>query len=300
MKKGWVIGAVTVVGLGLTLAYWNWSVSPRAVEGRTGPRSTLQSPISPKSAVKPGSSASQGQQSSPQSSIVGSLETQSFTEILRLAERGNPAAQRVLSDRYSDCSAYSLSPARYKANVEATAKMAGLPKVTVDRITAIADALCADVDSGQPIPHEAVNLWLEQSAKNGDLIAKVKLAAKAPAKLQATDANRLISDVVASDDPNALLELASLIGRVNDEGIDPRYEGYVGGGPNDEYAWAIAACRKGAPCGADSRVMKLVCINTMRCSYNNYEQFLLTEMVPQGGRKRVEQIAKALEQDFIN
>ncbi|MGO1070621.1 hypothetical protein [Lysobacter sp. CA199] len=178
--------------------------------------------------------------------------------------------------------------------------MAGLPRETVDRITAIADTLCADVDSGQPIPHEAVNLWLEQSAKNGDLIAKVKLAAKAPAKLHATDANRLISEVVSSDDPNALLELASMIGRVNDTGIDPRYEGYVGGGPNDEYAWAIAACRKGASCGADSRVMKLVCINTMRCGYNDYEQFLLTEMVPQGGRKRVEQVATALEQDFIN
>lgn len=300
MKKGWVIGAVAVVGLGLTLAYLDRSANPRTASGESGPLSTSRSPTTQKAAVKSDSSASQGQQSSPQPSTARPLETQSFGEILRLAEQGNPAAQRALSDRYSDCSAYSLSPTRFKANVEATAKMASLPKATVDRVTAIADTLCTDVDGGQPIPHEAVNLWLEQSAKNGDLIAKVKLAAKAPAKLKPTDANQLISDVIASGDPNALLELASLTGRLDDSGIDPKYREYVGGGPNDEYAWALAACRNGAACGADSRIMKLVCINTMRCSYNSYEQFVLTEMIPQGGKKRAEQIAKALEQNFIN
>lgn len=298
MNNKWLFvgGAAAVVGLG---ALWLYMAPPAKLKAPDAPEASQISKLQSSRAVVAEGNG-QAQATARRLPLDQPLEQQGFKEIQRLAEQGNPAAQRVLSDRYADCSAYSLSPARYKANVEATAKIGGVPKPTIDRIKASVDALCAEVDNGQPIPLDAVNLWLEQSAKNGDLIAKVKLAARAPNELRPADANGLISDVVSSGDPNAILELSHLVGRLDDAGIDAKYARYVGGGPNDEFAWAIAACRKGASCGANSRIMKLVCINTMRCNYADYEQFLLTEMVPQGGRKRVDQVVDALERSFID
>lgn len=295
MKKKWLLAGLIVVGLGAIALYRGHDAARPRVIG-----SSKHVPTPSGGAVDTFQADELKRKTAPRSSKKLPLEQQDFREIRRLADQGNPVAQRVLSDRYADCSSYSLSPARYKETVEGIAKMGGVPKATVEHIKASADRLCADVDDGQPIPHEAVDLWLEQSAKNGDLIAKVKLAAKAPEELKPAEADQLISDVVASGDPNALLELSMLVGQINDVGDDSKYQRYIGGASSDESAWAIAACRRGASCGADSRIMKLICINTMHCDYSSYEQFLLAEVVPKGGMKRIDAVAKALDQNFVN
>ncbi|HET8818277.1 MAG TPA: hypothetical protein VFM73_01885, partial [Xanthomonadaceae bacterium] len=136
---------------------------------------------------------------------------------------------------------------------------------------------------------EAGLLWLEQAAKAGDLVAQAKLAARKPNETPPDEVNDLLASAIQESNPDALLSAAPLLGATSKQGIDPRFAAYVGS-PNDEYAWAIAACRMGADCGPNSHVMNEICLSSLYCDYSNYEQFIRAEVLPNAQLERVNQI----------
>ena len=214
------------------------------------------------------------------------LQTMTFEEIKSAAARGSVIAQRQLADIYAMCGPYSINPAGWLATLDNLTKIAPESKKGMDQVKKRLVARCDQVDGGQFIPKEARTLWAQQAAKNGDVTSKVKLRIDSPEPLSGREAGELADAAVASGDPQALLEISSLMARPTEDEVPDRYA-QVSGNPIAGVAWGIAACRAGAACGSGSMLMDSVCMSTGRCNYPSYEAFLMGEMVPPGERARL-------------
>lgn len=281
MRKGTVLVLAGVISLGVVgVALWQ-----------------LREPIEAPPTVGADPQVTQQNEGAEPRIVAGSVAAnrlqrtaaEPFVSIARRAEAGDPAAQRLLGERYLDCLPFSLSPEVHKQTLRALAELRGLPEATATIATTGIDRHCGGIDGGQPIPLEAGFLWLEQAAKAGDLVAQAKLAALKPNETPPDEVNDLLASAILESNPDALLSAAPLLGATSKDGIDPRFASYVGS-PNDEYAWAIAACRMGADCGPTSHVMTELCLSSLYCGYSNYEQFIRAEVLPDAQLERVDRI----------
>jgi len=214
------------------------------------------------------------------------LQAMTFEEIKAAAARGSVIAQRQLADIYAMCGPYSVNPATWLATLDGLAEASPQAKQGMEQVKKRLVARCDQVDGGQVIPKEARNLWAQQAAKNGDVTSTVKLRVESPDPLSGKEAAELADAVVASGDPQAMLEMSSLMSRPIEDELPDRYA-QVAGNPTAGVAWGIAACRAGAACGNGSMLMDSVCMSTGRCNYPSYEAFLMGEMVPPGERARL-------------
>lgn len=280
MRKSLLLAFLGIFALGLVV-YFLWQPrtpelpSQSALEANDASRSTVE-----ESRVVAGSF---------EANRLALTAVESFQDIARRAEAGDPVAQRLLGERYIACMAFSLSPETHKETLRELARMRGLPESTATMVTAGVERLCGGIDGGEPIPLEAGELWLEQAARSGDLVAQAKLAARKPNSTEPEEVNNLLVSAIQESNPNALLAAAPLLGATSKDGIDPEFAAFVGN-PNDEYAWAIAACRMGADCGPNSQIMTEICLSSLYCNYSNYEQFIRAELLPDGQLERVNKI----------
>ena len=236
----------------------------------------------------PGSIAANGNPgasgTSPSTDDFGSNMT--FEQIKREAEHGSAKAQRQLSEIYAFCAPYSLGPEKWLAGLD---NLATLAPASVNGITSVKKRLamrCKEVDFGQPIPAEAYRLWAEQAAKGGDVASKIKIRTWATQPLLAGETSVLLDEVFSSSDADALLEMSQLMSRPVTGELSGRYQ-QITGDPTAGAAWGIAACRAGASCGEGSLMMDSICMSTGKCNYSNYEDFLMSEVVPPGERARM-------------
>lgn len=239
----------------------------------------------PVSAMPPGAPVAQ--------SAIRNTAPLSFVEIKQNAERGDPVAQRELSSIYEECLAYSLNSTVYLQGLDDLSKLNPGSTKRMQEIKVRQTTRCAGVDDGAPIPLEAYQLWLEQAARGGDLTARIKLKARSLEEIPAEEVGALGDAAIASKDPLALFELAALMGKPSSGNVVGPLAA-VAGSSSRGHAWAITACRMGAPCGARSVTMTSVCISTGRCNYSDYESFIMAEV---GASERT-QIRTAM--DVIN
>lgn len=287
MRRGLFLACIGVVTLGL-LIYLLWE--PRAPE-RASDVAVAESDGSPTARAEP-----RVVSGSFEANRLALTAPEPFDDIARRAEAGDPVAQRLLGQRYMDCMAFSFSPETHKETLRELARMRGLPEATATLVTTGIEKLCGGIDGGQPIPLEAGELWLEQAARSGDLVAQAALAARRPNATEPEEVNDLLVSAIQERNPNALLAAAPLLGVTSRTGIDPEFAALVGS-TNDEYAWAIAACRMGADCGPGSRTMTSLCLSLLYCNYSNYEQFIRAELLPDGQLERVDRILALVRGD---
>lgn len=221
----------------------------------------------------------------------------SFNDIKGRAESGDAIAQRHLSEIYEDCMFYSFNPEKHFLGMDQLSNLKPESKPYLQKIKVQMREFCSTVDNGQAIPVEAYKLWRERSAQAGDLTSKIRIRSHPDNTPSATELQLFFEEVSQTGDPSAMFEFGSLAAS-NEEwtgvkGNEALYGQYA------EYAWQIAACRRGLNCSGDSRLMRNLCIGTMMCQHNNYEDFLFTEMVPQGARKEIEKRVLIINKDFI-
>lgn len=226
------------------------------------------------------------------------LNGTSFDAVKSLAEQGDAVAQRRLSEIYEDCFAYSLSPERYFEGMDQLSSMKPASKPHIEKIKKATNDFCKTVDSGQPIPNEAYKLWLKQSAQTGDLIADIRQTSRAARKLTPVELKNYADRVTASKDPEAAYEFSTLLGNFDGE-WPVENEADVFRKQLADQAWAIAACRSGMNCSEQSRLMRLVCTNSMTCQYSSYEQFVFSEIVPPAQRSDLERMIGLIRLRFI-
>ena len=210
----------------------------------------------------------------------------SFVDIKSRAESGSAEHQRRLAEVYEDCGAISIDRSRYMANLDYLAELNPDSKSQIQRIKRSITDQCAAVDRGEPIPADAARLWLAQAAKGGDLVAELKLQVYKPAGVEPAQMSQLVAETLQSDNAEAMLALSNIARHacLQETRANP-----ICGSPAAEWAWAIAACRRGASCGPESRLMTQLCISTGRCNYPSYENFLANEVVPPAQRRNVDQ-----------
>lgn len=263
----------------------------------------------------PGNSVSQEQQSSnrPPAGAEASAQTQepaagqrdfflggiSFADIKSRAEAGDPVAQRHLSEMYEDCMLYSIGAERYLTGLDQLYNLKPRPKSKpfLEKIKAQTRAFCSTVDGGQVIPPEAYKLWLKLSADNGDLISKIRTSTRSANQVSAADFESYLDNVSTSEDPMAMFEFATMVGMRSEESVNEKYNPVLYG-EYAQHAWEIAACRNGMDCSNNSRLMRQICTGFMICHYANYEQFLYSEMVPQGAKEDVEKRISLINSEF--
>lgn len=209
-----------------------------------------------------------------------------FEQIKTEAERGSAVAQRELSELYGFCMPYSLNSSTQLQTLDHLASLAPDSKAGMDEVKARMITRCDGVDSGQPIPMEAVSLWATLAASSGDVASQVRLRVTSLDPLSSDEVSSLADAALVSRDPNAMLEMSNLMFRPMTGEISERYKG-ISGSPLAGAAWGIAACRAGASCGNGSMLMDSLCVSTGRCQHRSYEDFVFAQMVPPAERRRV-------------
>lgn len=213
----------------------------------------------------------------------------SFVDVKSRAEAGDLAAQRQLSEMYEDCMFYSIGSERYLNGLDQLYNVKPRPKSKpfLEKIKAQTRNFCDTVDGGQVIPPEAYKLWLKQSADNGDLISSIRINTRSANEVSATEFESYLDKVSKSANPIAMFEFATMVGMRHQESSNEKYNPVLYG-EYAQHAWEIAACRNGMDCSNNSRLMRQVCTSFMICHYANYEQFLYSEMLPQGAKEEIE------------
>jgi hypothetical protein len=212
-----------------------------------------------------------------------------FDRLRSEAMQGVARSQWHLAQIYGLCQSYSLDPPRFLASIDAMAGQAPASRAGIERLQRRMADRCSKVDSGEPIPHEAIKGWLEIAAGNGSVAAKISLRVSSLEPLSAQELDDLVGAVARAPDPDAMLELSNLALRPVEGAMSERHAQAVGN-PLAGVAWGIAACRIGAACGPGSMAMDSICINSGQCSYASYETFLREELVPPAQVERLDRM----------
>ncbi len=215
----------------------------------------------------------------------------SFDSVMRLAEQGDPKAQRLLADIYGDCAQYILFGEKYFDHLDVLATMKPQNKPQLDMIKQRMAAFCPTVtltenEKGRPDPFTAMKNWTRISAEGGDLISEMNDRVLSREFLSDKGFKDYITKAFRSGDPKAVFAISELMTVAegypgdpeSEDGIDARDLGY---------AIQIAACRSGMSCGTDSRLMRQICISHGACQYRSYEEFVMSALVPPERRGRV-------------
>lgn len=240
----------------------------------------------------------------PKTSAAGSAPAlpphdAAFEGIKADANRGDPAAQRALALRYEACFSYSLGPQFTEASLARREKKNPADAAHIRRLRAHFASYCGAVDGGALIPPDAVDLWLEQAAKGGDLMAQVIIASEAITPPSAEARAALFARARDAKDPGVVFRLSNLAadaqGTTDDPALAPGLDSNA-----QRFAWRIAACRAGYDCSALSPVMAGLCVDSGFCGYDDYEQFVLALMIPPQNRAAFEERVRTIQSRYLS
>ncbi len=221
-----------------------------------------------------------------------------FSLVKARAEQGDAEAQWMLSQMYDYCLSYSLNQPGTLKGIDQLVELKRTQKAGFERIKKELVERCATVDDGKPIPTEAVTLWVKQSAEQGYMTAKFRNAVLS----QEADPKTLLSYVDAIDKtsaPQAVFEMGTLARLIEPNWKDKETAAAFSSGKYAKYAWELAACRSGLDCSQSSSVMYWVCFQG-GCGYDNYEQYVMSELVTPAGKKQLEESIRMIQENFLN
>ena len=224
-----------------------------------------------------------------------------FATISARANQGDAEAQWVVSQIYEYCFSYSLSPQKALNQYDALEKIypAAKRREVHNAFVGIKSQLakrCPQVDNGAPIPAEAITMWLEQSAKNGFLVARIR----SESLKESHDESALLALVgdIRGQPPRVVFEMGAMAPLIEKYWKDPSTAAAFSAGSYSQFAWQIAACRAGLDCSASSTVMYWAC-QQGGCGYESYEQYVMSEIIPPGGKAQLESTIKIIQQNFM-
>lgn len=210
-------------------------------------------------------------------------------ELRRDAEAGDPVAMRELSELIRNCG-YGLNQGdSFWRGIESTASR--MNPVDQAALRAAATRLEAQCENLPPGTRTDLALrsrqLLADAAEKGDLLARLRQRGRARMpEMQAAlpdDADTLIDDALASDDPRALYELSMIYSPVLPT-APPRFG--VGSHPEDHTALMLLACERGMNCGVGSAHHDAICVIGLMCSAD-YEEMVRKHAQGEGEMERV-------------
>lgn len=300
-KKLWLIGIVvlTLIGFFCWRLFFQLSATENnssvAVNSSTQKPRQVQNAITSEAESKPTNTTHSGVR-------VLTLDTElqsehgamKFEELKALAERGDAQSQRRLAEIYGSCYIYSMNPESYEAGERMVASMMANQSSAQQRIRYAADVSrrCRNVDAGQKIPQIAMTYWLDEAARNGDLVAKVRVASLVPvfsredAENQRGAVDSLISEVITAGNVDALFEMEALMS-TQISTVDQDYQN-LSGSELSGMSWSIAACRLGSSRCRDPIVLASRCFAIGVCDHTSYESYVVNGVLSPADRQTLE------------
>ncbi len=223
----------------------------------------------------------------------------SFADAKVGAERGDPAAQRILAQMYDECFLYNLGAEKHVySQISRISKEKPQFSERLKKIKERLESFCPTVDGGQPIPVEAVSLWMEQSAKGGDLVARARILSSAMNQPDQKEVTALVRDLAAAKNPEAVFNTDGLIddaqNAMSGTELAPAFEGKYAA-----YAWQVAACRAGFDCSQEGSPMRFLCFQSGFCGYSSYDSMIIDQAIPAGARSRFEEQVRFIREHFL-
>jgi hypothetical protein len=225
-------------------------------------------------------------------SLSGDARQTTFLDIQLRAESGDAVSQRILSEIYSDCKMYSANREGFLDIVRHGWLAHKHESIKLESFLSDLINLCDQVDGGAMIPANAISEWRSQAAMNGDLIAQVQDLYMRFDNYNSQDVERVVDSVIKSGDPNALLEIFQLMARPVQ--LSNKAYSNFSGSEQASASWAIAACRRGANCGPNSRIMRQVCLLEGECDFSSFDGYIFSRFVAPGSRQQVEDDVAAI------
>jgi hypothetical protein len=182
------------------------------------------------------------------------------------AEAGDAVAARLYAKMLEECWMYSMTAKQYKEGQDAMSKVRK-PYVDIYKnIGSVVEKRCKNFTRGQRVSMKEYNLWYGQAvlSRDGQAIARLVSNNIVAHPLDGQALREGVDMIIASRDPEALLDLANLMGSYN-----PSQSSALGpysGRDIDENAWRLAACRLGANCSGRSPLLVNYCVNGISIS----------------------------------
>lgn len=221
-----------------------------------------------------------------------------YPTVLNKAKAGNPIAQRRLYEIYQFCIDMRTSP-----TVPMLAKIATINKGVAEafgQLKAEHERVCGPTTGGLHVSGKARAFWMRESAKRGDLVSEMRVAAgEATEPLTHAQVEDFIRRTIVSGDPVAIMEIGALLPRMKQPWPEPEIAAAMQG-DLAAHAWIVVACRAGMDCKRGSRVMINTCIRAMNCQYEDYLVFVATDGVPAAKVPEVARLGTIIEKVILN
>ncbi|CAD7378228.1 hypothetical protein X12_001142 [Xanthomonas arboricola] len=282
MKKTYMLSAAGLVAAGLlTFLFFK---STRAVDTSLH-LSDASTNTASEVPARSGHSSAIAQKSTDWASKPSDEIYRSFHETKSRAEAGDPIAQRQLAETYERCAMYSLSPQKFAGTLDSFSELKKENSARYKQIKDRTSHYCSQVDGGEAIPLDAIELWYAEAAKRGDLIARLKVASRKT--MSSDDYRDLIAKAIESKDAEAIFAVDEVL---SNPAASVELESFAPGGSGNysEYAWALAGCRAGADCGQGSYRLDMACISYGVCNSSSYEELIRKNLVPPGQLKALD------------
>lgn len=227
--------------------------------------------------------------SAPRGRLAQPGRVKAFNDLKRRAKAGDAVAQRLLAQTYDAC--YMLNFDRKMFFDELEVKRGLIKDPSQARLldqTARERALqCDAVDGGVMIPSAQIRGWYAQAAENGDLAARLMDNAMKQKKPAAAESAQLFEEVLASNDPAAILAMSSATGgNYHLDAGDP-LEVLITG-EQASWSWMVAACRMGYDCEPSGAFMGFWCLQTIACAGDDFESFVKKSLQRDADRRDLE------------
>lgn len=210
-------------------------------------------------------------------------------ELRRDAEAGDPVAMRELSELILNCSFGLNRGSDFWSGVESTAsRLNPVDQAALRAAATRVGSQCENLRLGSQKEHVLLyRQLLADAAESGDLLARLRQRGRAfTPETQAAlpdDADTLIDDALASDDPRALYEL-SMIYLPTVQRAPPRFG--IGSTPYDHTALILLACERGMDCGMESVRHDETCLIGLMCD-ETFESMVRKQAQGEGEMERV-------------
>lgn len=215
-----------------------------------------------------------------------------LTQVMPLAEGGDPEAAEVVARIYRHCFSANASSDGMRGYVDIAAKDNPELRAGLEAAAARVVRRCDGVKGGEEIDPNEIEEWLSKAAANGNASAVLQLALRQE-EVNPDEGTVLINGVVSAGDPNEIRDAVAMLHFLK----GPENEG-LSRIANDAYgtlAWQVAACRRGASCRAGSPFMDSHCLTNGPCGYGSYEEMVRARRVPQGSAADFERLVRYAE-----
>lgn len=184
-----------------------------------------------------------------------------------VAGAGDPGARWMLAKSIQECFPPKIYPNYYELGRKGAQAQPEPRRTLTLRHLERNQRRCAQLLAEGRVTHEAETQAFEAALQGTDVASQasrlVSTSMAAGEPIVGDETRSVQRRIVSSRDPWAIWAMADLMGPVPDEG--ERVYGPFSGSWINQWAWKLAACRLGYPCGPDSVEVRTRCISASEC-----------------------------------